>query len=82
MTDSRRTGRRTEETEETEVLIVGGGPVGLALALDLTHRGVDFVLVEAGDGRVTHPRVSTVGPRAMEEFRRWGVADAIRGAGW
>ncbi|MEU3745922.1 MULTISPECIES: FAD-dependent monooxygenase [Streptomyces] len=68
--------------EETEVLIVGGGPVGLALALDLTHRGVDFVLVEAGDGRVIHPRVSTVGPRAMEAFRRWGVADAIRGAGW
>ncbi|MEU7073466.1 FAD-dependent monooxygenase [Streptomyces narbonensis] len=68
--------------EETEVLIVGGGPVGLALALDLTHRGVDFVLVEAGDGPVTHPRVSTIGPRAMEAFRRWGVADAIRGAGW
>ncbi|MCX4986769.1 FAD-dependent monooxygenase [Streptomyces sp. NBC_00572] len=67
---------------ETDVLIVGGGPVGLALALDLAHRGVDFVLVEAGDGQVTHPKVSTVGPRAMEAFRRWGVADAIRGAGW
>ncbi|WP_234101696.1 FAD-dependent monooxygenase, partial [Streptomyces venezuelae] len=67
---------------ETEVLIVGGGPVGLALALDLAHRGVDFVLAEAGDGRVTHPKVSTIGPRAMEAFRRWGVADAIRGAGW
>lgn len=74
--------RATSAVEETEVLIVGGGPVGLSLALDLTHRGVDFVLVEAGDGRVTHPRVSTVGPRAMEQFRRWGVADAIRGAGW
>ncbi|MGW8761284.1 FAD-dependent monooxygenase [Streptomyces sp. NPDC055815] len=67
---------------ETEVLIVGGGPVGLALALDLAHRGVDFVLVEAGDGRDAHPKFSTVGPRAMEAFRRWGVADAIRGGGW
>ncbi|MFD0149808.1 FAD-dependent monooxygenase [Streptomyces sp. NPDC055721] len=75
-------GRTRQRAEETEVLIVGGGPVGLALALDLTHRGVDFVLVEAGDGRVAHPKVSTVGPRAMEAFRRWGVADAIRGAGW
>ncbi|MCX5389227.1 FAD-dependent monooxygenase [Streptomyces sp. NBC_00094] len=74
--------RKWPPVEETEVLIVGGGPVGLALALDLTHRGVDFMLVEAGDGRVAHPRVSTVGPRAMEAFRRWGVADAIRGAGW
>ncbi|MFB7586151.1 FAD-dependent monooxygenase [Streptomyces sp. NPDC056169] len=79
MSDSRMTRQRVEETE---VLIVGGGPVGLALALDLTHRGVDFVLVEAGDGRVAHPKVSTVGPRAMEMFRRWGVADAIRDAGW
>ncbi|NML54688.1 FAD-binding monooxygenase [Streptomyces sp. R302] len=68
--------------EETEVLVVGGGPVGLALGLDLAWRGVDFVLAEAGDGRITHPRVSTIGPRAMELFRRWGVADAIRGAGW
>ncbi|MFJ6410636.1 FAD-dependent monooxygenase [Streptomyces hydrogenans] len=68
--------------EETEVLIVGGGPVGLALGLDLAWRGVRFVLVEAGDGRIGHPKVSTVGPRAMELFRRWGVADAIRGAGW
>ncbi|MFD4377365.1 FAD-dependent monooxygenase [Streptomyces sp. NPDC058486] len=68
--------------EETEVLVVGGGPVGLALGLDLARRGVSFVLAEAGDGRVTHPKVSTVGPRAMELFRRWGVADAIRNAGW
>ncbi|MGA5068623.1 FAD-dependent monooxygenase [Streptomyces exfoliatus] len=67
---------------ETDVLIVGGGPVGLALALDLARRGVGFVLAEAGDGQVAQPKVSTVGPRAMEAFRRWGVADAIRGAGW
>ncbi|MFD3995156.1 FAD-dependent monooxygenase [Streptomyces sp. NPDC058548] len=67
---------------ETDVLIVGGGPVGLALALDLTRRGVDVVLAEAGNGQVGHPKVSTVGPRAMEAFRHWGVADAIRGAGW
>ncbi|MER6997301.1 FAD-dependent monooxygenase [Streptomyces sp. NPDC000410] len=67
---------------DTDVLVVGGGPVGLALALDLALRGVDFVLVESGDGTVHHPKVSTVGPRAMELFRRWGVAERIRGAGW
>ncbi|MFF6777220.1 FAD-dependent monooxygenase [Streptomyces sp. NPDC012637] len=67
---------------ETDVLVVGGGPVGLALALDLTLRGVDFALVEAGDTATGDPRITTVGPRAMEMFRRWGVADALRGAGW
>ncbi|TQF01775.1 FAD-binding monooxygenase [Kitasatospora acidiphila] len=67
---------------ETEVLIVGAGPVGLALALELRFQGVDFVLIDAGDGTVPHPKVSAVGPRAMEHFRRWGLADRIREAGW
>ncbi|MEV0391393.1 FAD-dependent monooxygenase [Nonomuraea sp. NPDC050643] len=69
-------------SEETDVLIVGGGPVGLALSLDLTYRGVRHVMIDAGDGVVRHPKVSTVGPRSMEHFRRWGVADRIRAAGW
>ncbi|MDM4722188.1 FAD-dependent monooxygenase [Micromonospora sp. WMMA1363] len=72
----------TNSGEWTDVLIVGGGPVGMALALDLTYRGIDCVVVDAGDGNVRHPKVSTIGPRSMELFRRWGVADAIRSAGW
>ncbi|WP_267906124.1 FAD-dependent oxidoreductase [Streptomyces broussonetiae] len=48
--------------QETEVLIIGGGPVGLALALDLRSRGVDCLVLEAGDSRIRHPRVGTVGP--------------------
>ncbi|MFD7237355.1 FAD-dependent monooxygenase [Streptomyces syringium] len=66
----------------TDVLIVGGGPVGLALALDLKYRGVPFMVLDSSDGTVTHPKVGTVGPRSMELFRRWGVADRIRAAGW
>lgn len=68
--------------ETTDVLIVGGGPTGMAMALELRSRGVDFVLVEASDGKVSHPKVSSIGPRSMEFFRRWGVADQIRNAGW
>ncbi|ALL79932.1 FAD-binding monooxygenase (plasmid) [Pseudonocardia sp. EC080610-09] len=66
----------------TDVLVVGGGPVGLALALDLAYRGVSFLLVEAGDGTVNHPRVGSVGIRSMELLRRWGVAEPVRNAGW
>ncbi|SDK10471.1 Cytochrome P450 [Lentzea albidocapillata subsp. violacea] len=72
----------TGKTERTDVLIAGGGPVGMALAIDLTYRGIGCVVAEAGDGEVRHPKVSTIGPRSMELFRRWGLADAIRNAGW
>ncbi|KWX00854.1 FAD-binding monooxygenase [Carbonactinospora thermoautotrophica] len=67
---------------ETDVLIVGGGPVGMTLALDLKYRNVDFMLTEATDGSISHPRVGTVGPRSMEFFRRWGIAQEIRETGW
>ncbi len=67
---------------QTDVLVVGGGPVGMSLGLDLQSRGVGFLLLEATDGQIDHPKVGTVGPRSMEFFRRWGVANAIRNAGW
>jgi flavin-dependent monooxygenase StaC len=72
----------TTATHETDVLIVGGGPVGMALALDLKYRDVNFMIINAGDGSVPHPKVSTIGPRSMEFFRRWGITDKIRNAGW
>jgi 2-polyprenyl-6-methoxyphenol hydroxylase-like FAD-dependent oxidoreductase len=67
---------------KTPVLIVGGGPVGLALAGDLGWRGVPCVLVEKGDGAVTQPRMDLVGVRTMEFCRRWGIVDAVEGAGY
>lgn len=65
----------------TPVLIVGGGPVGLALATDLGWRGIKCVLVEQGDGTIAHPRANAENARTMEFFRRWGIADAVREAG-
>jgi len=67
--------------DETPVLIVGGGPVGLALAADLGRRGVECVLVEQGDGTIYHPRANTVNSRTMEFCRRWGIAEEVRQAG-
>lgn len=70
--------RKRDEMDEIEVLISGAGPVGLALALDLEQRGVRCLVVEPGDGGAATPEVSPIGPRSMELFRRWGVADKIR----
>lgn len=69
-------------TIQTPVLIVGGGPVGLTLALDLGSRGVPCMLIEQrAEDAPKNPRCNTTGGRSMEHFRRLGVADRIRAAG-
>ena len=67
--------------DEIPVLIVGGGPVGLALAADLGWRGIECILVEQGDGTIYHPRANTVNSRTMEYCRRWGIAEEVRQTG-
>jgi 2-polyprenyl-6-methoxyphenol hydroxylase-like FAD-dependent oxidoreductase len=62
---------------KTPVLIVGGGPVGLALACELGWRGVGCTLVEQGDGAIVTPKMNEVNVRTMEFCRRWGIADAV-----
>ncbi len=74
--------RERIEELETQVLIVGGGLVGLCLALELRFQGIDVIVLEQTDNVVEHPRVSTIGIRAMEFARRWGIAEQIRRAGW
>jgi 2-polyprenyl-6-methoxyphenol hydroxylase-like FAD-dependent oxidoreductase len=59
------------------VLIVGGGPVGLALAAELGWRGVACELIEQGDGSIATPKMNEVNVRTMEICRRWGVADKV-----
>jgi 2-polyprenyl-6-methoxyphenol hydroxylase-like FAD-dependent oxidoreductase len=65
------------ERLETPVLIVGGGPVGLALAADLTSRGVPSLLVETRTEPTSHPRATLLGSRSMEYYRRLGLDDEI-----
>lgn len=59
------------------VLIVGAGPVGLALAGDLGWRGVPCLLIERTDGQIEQPRMDMVGVRTMEFVRRWGFVDWV-----
>ncbi|MGH7087539.1 MAG: FAD-dependent monooxygenase, partial [Stellaceae bacterium] len=64
------------------VLIAGGGPVGLALAVELGMAGVPCTLVERRDGTVGVPKMSGLSVRSMELNRRWGVAERAKRAGW
>jgi 2-polyprenyl-6-methoxyphenol hydroxylase-like FAD-dependent oxidoreductase len=66
---------------DTEVLIVGAGPVGLTLAYDLGRRGVRCILVEQKDAPAFLPKMERCNARSMEIFRRLGLADKIRAAG-
>jgi 2-polyprenyl-6-methoxyphenol hydroxylase-like FAD-dependent oxidoreductase len=64
-------------TTTTPVIVVGAGPVGLALAGDLGWRGVECVLIEQSDGSIYQPRMDLVGIRTMEFCRRWGLVGAV-----
>src|SRR5215469_7296541 len=64
----------------TPVLIVGAGPVGLALAGELGWRGIACTLIEKGDGSIYQPRMDLVGIRTMEFCRRWGIVDWVEAA--
>jgi 2-polyprenyl-6-methoxyphenol hydroxylase-like FAD-dependent oxidoreductase len=64
------------------VLIVGAGPIGLALAGDLGFRGVSCLLIEKGVGGVIQPKMDLVGVRTMEYCRRWGIVPWVESAGY
>ena len=65
-------------TEETSVLVVGAGPVGLTLALELERHGVRTLLVERNTSTTQHPKMDVTNGRSMELYRRLGVADDLR----
>jgi 2-polyprenyl-6-methoxyphenol hydroxylase-like FAD-dependent oxidoreductase len=67
---------------DTEVLVVGGGPVGLTLAIDLAQRGIEVTVAETrANAEPPGVRCNHVAARTMEIFRRLGFARAVREAG-
>ncbi len=68
------------EQRHPRVLIVGAGPVGLALAIELGHRHIPCVVIERNDRVGYAPRAKTTNVRTREHFRRWGIADTLKAA--
>lgn len=67
---------------ETEVCIVGAGPVGLTMAMELASRGTRALIIERNSATgFSNPKASHVGARSMELFRRHGIASEIRAQG-
>jgi 2-polyprenyl-6-methoxyphenol hydroxylase-like FAD-dependent oxidoreductase len=67
---------------DTEVIIVGAGPVGLTLAIDLGRRGVRCILIEQKDAPQFLPKMERCNARTMEIYRRMALAQKIRDAGF
>ena len=67
---------------DTEVLIVGAGPVGLTLSIDLGKRGIRCILIEKNEAPLGYPKMERCNPLTMEIFRRLGLADTVRAAGY
>lgn len=66
---------------EAPVMISGGGPVGLALSLELAHFGIHSIVAERNSTTTRHPKMDLTSGRSMELLRRIGLADKIRAVG-
>ncbi len=66
----------------TQVIIVGAGPVGLTLAIDLGRRGISCILLEQKEAPQFLPKMERCNARTMEIYRRIGIAQKIRDNGF
>jgi 2-polyprenyl-6-methoxyphenol hydroxylase-like FAD-dependent oxidoreductase len=64
--------------EDTDVLIAGGGPVGLMLALELSRFGIRVILVNDRHATSINPKANAINARSMEHFRRHGIGPRLR----
>src|ERR1700756_4672682 len=66
---------------DTQVLIIGAGPVGLTLAVDLGKRGIRCTLIEQKEAPAFLPKMERCNARTMELYRRMGISERVRTAG-
>ena len=69
------------DPERVPVVIAGGGPVGMIVAIELGRRGLRCVLLNDRPTTATHPKANAISSRTMEHLRRLGLASAVRARG-
>lgn len=65
-----------------DVIVVGAGPVGMTLAIDLGRRGVRTLLLEKDQATKQYPKMDRSNARTMEIYRRLGIAERVRSLGY
>src|SRR5215213_4723132 len=67
---------------KTDVIIIGAGPTGLALACQLIRYGIDFVIIDAKETTTPHSKAIGVQARTLEIYEQIGLAGKLVEAGW
>jgi 2-polyprenyl-6-methoxyphenol hydroxylase-like FAD-dependent oxidoreductase len=70
------------QANDYDVIVVGAGPVGLTLSIDLGRRGVRCLLMEREPSTAPWPKMDRSNARTMEIYRRLGLADRVRALGY
>ena len=74
-------GNSVSEKQDCAVVIIGGGPCGLTLAIELGRRGVSVILLEEKTSPARFPAANATQARTMEHYRRLGFAEKVRAQG-
>lgn len=69
-----------ENPHDADVIIVGGGPVGMGLAIEMGQRGVRCIVVERYEQPQPIPKGQNLTTRTMEHFHAWGAEKQLRAA--
>jgi 2-polyprenyl-6-methoxyphenol hydroxylase-like FAD-dependent oxidoreductase len=67
---------------QTDVLIVGAGPTGLALATQMIRLGIDFIIIDRAEGTTPYSKAIGVQARTLEIYEQIGIADSLIEKGW
>ncbi len=74
-------GNSVSGTRDCAVIIIGGGPCGLVLAIELGRRGVSTIVLEEKTSPARFPAANATQARTMEHYRRLGFAEKVRAQG-